>query len=171
MRNTSTGQDLGELGENCVAQWWQSQGALILHRRWHCRWGEIDLIVGQPAIAPSHPNPSPTPPDFTLTSLALTSLAFVEVKTRSSGNWDADGALALSVPKRRKLWKTAQIFLAQHPQWAELPCQFDVALVTGRRLPRGQSIPVMELPGDRHSLIAAGYHLSLQNYLPAAFTL
>jgi putative endonuclease len=148
--------DPGEWGEQLVAQWWQRQGDLILARRWHCRWGELDLVVGHWDAAPV---PSPT------------RLAFVEVKTRRGRNWDADGALALTPKKCQKLWTTAQLFLAQHPDWAELPCQFDVALVTYRALPRGRSLRHDELPQDDQTMIAAGYRFSLQAYIPAAFTL
>ncbi|TAE52754.1 MAG: YraN family protein [Oscillatoriales cyanobacterium] len=38
-------RDLGTLGENLVAQWLQQQGWEILHRQYHCRWGEIDIIA------------------------------------------------------------------------------------------------------------------------------
>lgn len=113
--------DLGSLGEALVAQWIRHQGGRILHRRWHCRWGEIDLIATQAAIAPRSLEQS------------ITSLNFVEVKTRSRGNWDSNGLLAITAQKQAKLWQTAELFLATYPEWAELPCRFDVALVSGRR--------------------------------------
>ena len=37
--------DIGELGEQLVAGWLQTQDWVILHHRWRCRWGEIDLIA------------------------------------------------------------------------------------------------------------------------------
>ncbi len=37
--------DIGVLGEYLVAQWLQTRGWIILHHRWRCRWGEIDLVA------------------------------------------------------------------------------------------------------------------------------
>ncbi|MEH1902351.1 MAG: YraN family protein [Nostoc sp.] len=37
--------DIGQLGEDLVAQWLQSTGWIILHRRFSSRWGEIDIIA------------------------------------------------------------------------------------------------------------------------------
>ncbi len=36
--------DIGSLGEDLVAQWLQSTGWIILHRRFSSRWGEIDKL-------------------------------------------------------------------------------------------------------------------------------
>jgi putative endonuclease len=144
---------IGALGEALVAQWLCDRGWLLLQQRWHCRWGELDLVVGQPSIQlPEQP----------------IALAFVEVKTRSRGNWDSDGALAITVRKRSKLWKTAQLFLADHPDWAELPCQFDVALVCCRHKPQPTTLSE---DGSQKRRAIAVYSLTLQDYIPAAFTL
>ncbi|MEM9542940.1 MAG: YraN family protein [Cyanobacteria bacterium P01_E01_bin.42] len=99
--------EVGQLGEEIVADWLQGRGWEILHHRWHCRWGEIDLVARSPKPM----------------------LIFVEVKTRSSGNWDANGLLAVNSQKQAKLWQTAELFLAQYPDYAEFPCRFDLALV------------------------------------------
>jgi putative endonuclease len=153
--------DLGRLGEALVAQWLETEGWVILHRRWHCRWGEIDVIARLPdAISDRQV------------------LAFVEVKTRSQGNWDSGGLLAVTRKKQEKLWRTAELFLASRPDLATLPCRFDVALVQCRRLPqtsslRGNSANAIakELSTQRFTQVIDGYRLCLQEYLADAFVL
>ncbi|HEY9879913.1 MAG TPA: YraN family protein [Leptolyngbyaceae cyanobacterium] len=141
---TSPGKaELGTLGETLVAEWLQSQGWHILERQWHCRWGELDLV------ATRH-----EPTDSLL--------AFVEVKTRSRGNWDADGLMAITARKQAKLWQAARLYLAQHPNWAEANCRFDVALVA---YCRGRDQPFSSLattPLKQPRLI-------LQDYIENAF--
>lgn len=147
-------QKLGVMGEELVAQWLeQAQGQQILYRRWRCRWGELDLIA---CDAPQ---------------TTASTLAFVEVKTRSSSNWDAGGLLAISPQKQIKLWKTARLFLASHPPLAALPCRFDVALVSCRFLPAltlaAETIESPIQPGK--PVFKQGYQLVLQEYLVSAF--
>lgn len=149
------------MGEELVTRWLQEQGWVVLQRRWHCRWGELDLVIAQ--VTPESAKPI--------------ALAFVEVKTRSRGNWDADGALAITQRKQAKLWKAAQSFLANHPELAELPCQFDVALVCCQAVTPKRST-ARENPGlmqdasqNSANGVINGYHLTLQDYIPAAFTL
>jgi putative endonuclease len=102
-------KDIGTLGEQLVARWLQLKNYQLLASNWRCRWGEIDLIAQDSTSG---------------------AIAFVEVKTRSDQNWDADGLLAINPSKQQKLIQTADLFLAQQPTLAELPCRFDVALVS-----------------------------------------
>jgi putative endonuclease len=162
---------VGELGEQLVAWWLQTQDWVILHHRWHCRWGEIDLIAQQQEWRNGRISPPLT-------------LAFVEVKTRSQGNWDADGLLAITPQKQAKLWRTAQLFLAERPDLANLPCRFDVALVSCERISQrsrlddtavslsveaiGKAIQVPSVQLGQ-SVIVAGYRLILQDYIQSAF--
>ncbi|MBI4784936.1 MAG: YraN family protein [Oscillatoriophycideae cyanobacterium NC_groundwater_1537_Pr4_S-0.65um_50_18] len=157
----------GRLAEDLVAQWLVGQGWEILQRRWRCKWGELDLVVYTA-------NPAST----------QTPLAFVEVKARSSGNWDGDGLLSITPQKQEKLWRSAQLFLAEHPQLAGLPCRFDVALVScqERRSPwrkepreKPETQSPMHTPMNMNRVeigkaVAIAHHcLILQHYLPGAF--
>ncbi|MCA1993628.1 MAG: YraN family protein [Coleofasciculus sp. S288] len=177
--------NLGKLGEQVVAAWLRTQGWVILHHRWHCRWGEIDLIAcsgtgeWENSIAsfetnqrlnlrctrsPAHPLP-PSP-----------LLVFIEVKTRSRGNWDADGLLAITPTKQAKLWRTAELFLCEHPDLENLPCRFDVALVrcqrmSGRSHPDSAPDTILQLPPVQlgQPVLVAGYRIILQDYIESAF--
>jgi putative endonuclease len=142
---------IGQFGEVLVAQWLAQQGWTVIARGWRSRWGELDIVA--------------------LRSGDCNCLAFVEVKTRSPGNWDEGGLSAITRAKQIKLWKTAQLFLAQHPDLAEVPCRFDVALVSvGRSQLKGSSS--LNSPIQLGQLIQRdGYELSLQTYLEAAFEL
>lgn len=141
-------QTIGDLGERLVTHWLRQQGWQIVARGWHSRWGELDVVAQAPG---------------------MDCLAFVEVKTRSQGNWDADGLLAITAHKQAKLWKTARLFLSQHPQFTELPCRFDVALVRcTQEFPGPPTWPAPIKVGQ--PIAAAGHVLTLVTYLEAAFS-
>ncbi|KGF72306.1 hypothetical protein DO97_09335 [Neosynechococcus sphagnicola sy1] len=137
--------DIGAQGEDFVAQWLEAQGWLILYRRWRCRWGELDLVAHYRGEEVQTPRAA--------------ALAFVEVKTRSASNWDADGLLAITAAKQAKLWQAARQFLAEHPYLSDLPCRFDVALVRCQR-------PVKDL---RPGTPVPPSQFQLHEYIPGAF--
>ncbi|MEL6352259.1 MAG: YraN family protein [Cyanobacteria bacterium J06627_28] len=139
-------QILGQYGETLVCNWLHQKNCKVLHQRWHSRFGEIDLIAkGQSGQG----------------RLRTEMLAFVEVKTRSHGNWDVDGLLAVTRAKQKKLRMTARYFLVRHPHLSELPCRFDIALVICQEsvVPGRLSLPVPN----------SSKHLVLQTYLRDAF--
>jgi putative endonuclease len=131
--------NIGDRGEQLVATWLTAQHHKILNRRWSCRLGELDLVA--------------------LT--ADRTIALIEVKTRSTKNWDIDGLLAISPTKQRKLWKTAQLFILAHPQWADFAYRFDVALVTHSPAPTTGKTLFAERYED--------HHYSLHTYITDAF--
>ena len=171
----------GQLGEQLVATWLQAQGWTILHHRWHCRWGEIDLIAyrdvqgKENSISNLDINPQFHSPTFSPANAESSILAFVEVKTRSRGNWDADGQLAITSSKQAKLWRTAELFLAENPDLSDLPCRFDVALVRYHRICKNsrqdntKNLLPTSAPQVGEPFILEGCELILQNYIESAF--
>lgn len=173
--NKRSNQIVGQLAEILVARWLTQEGAEIIQQRWHCRWGELDLIARFASKG-------------TISSTQDT-IAFVEVKARCKGNWDMDGLLSITPQKQQKLWKAAELFLTNYPQLADLPCRFDVALVhanshyskpirEGDRalLIDEKSTPPLDTTIDEvveigRSISIADYKLSLQHYIESAFEL
>ncbi|RCJ18106.1 YraN family protein [Nostoc sp. ATCC 43529] len=179
----------GHFGEDLVAQWLQSTGWLILHRRFSCRWGEIDIIAeysGEAGEAREQgagsrgerflphllilPPPPTLPMPYALCPMphAQSILAFVEVKTRSSGSWDAGGRSAITLQKQAKISRTAGMFLAQYPEKADYTCRFDVAIVYCQEISKNMT----GIKATQEALAtssAAGYEYRLQEYIPAAF--
>ncbi|MFM6105089.1 MAG: YraN family protein [Sphaerospermopsis kisseleviana] len=152
--------DIGNIGEDLVAQWLKSTGWEILHRRFSCRWGEIDII------AQYHDTKETANKQTTNHQNSI--LAFVEVKTRSAGSWDAGGRNAITPKKQAKLCHTAGIFLAQCPEKADYSCRFDVAIVFCQ--PLSQNLQMARFtPETLAHLSIPGYNFKLLEYIPAAF--
>jgi putative endonuclease len=171
-RSRSHYLDIGVLGEDLVTQWLRSTGWVILERRWHCRWGEIDVVA---RFEPFKQQSALTNIQGVLSN-SLPLLAFVEVKTRSRGNWDAGGLLSITPQKQAKLWQTARCFLATHPSMAEHQCRFDVALVYYQLAAKPdlksseKPVSVRSLPVQLGQIVSiAEYQLLLQDYIPSAF--
>lgn len=114
-RKTSEGaQDprraLGKRGEEEAARYLRGLGYEILERNVRTRLGEIDLIARHRGV-----------------------LVFVEVKTRSSGDFAAP-ELSVDGRKRRKLFDLARAYLGRLGAAAD--CRFDVLGIVLR--PRGR---------------------------------
>ena len=137
--------DLGKLGENLVAEWVVSKRGQVLATRWHCTFGEIDVVALN----------------------ADGDLIFIEVKTRSPRNIDEDGVLAVTRTKQRKLIQSAKLFQLKHPPHQARNCRFDIALVRARS-PQSHSTQT-----PNHSIAfnrtIGDYDLTLVNYIVNAF--
>ena len=99
------GKLLGRTGEDRAARFLVSQGYRILERNYRTRSGEIDLIA-----------------------LHLGTVAFIEVKTRSS---DAFGApeLAVNHRKQQRMIKAALGYIKMK-KLHQVPCRFDVVAIS-----------------------------------------
>lgn len=146
---------IGILGEQLVSRWLQLQNHNLLQQNWHCRWGEIDIVV-QDRVSKT--------------------IVFVEVKTRNKNSWDENGLLAVNPTKQEKIITTASLFLAKYPQLAELPCRFDVVLVSyqksfGRRHKEiKEQNPEDIFPVNIGQRITIGqYQLTIEAHLQSAF--
>jgi len=97
----------GKDAENLACKYLQTRGLQLLHRNYHSKAGEIDLILQD-----------------------KDSLVFVEVRYRARA---AHGSAAESVDwrKQSKLIKCARHFLQAHPDTASQACRFDVVSVSG----------------------------------------
>ena len=95
----------GKDAEQYAASYLQKQQLTLLQQNYHCRFGEIDLIMRDDE-----------------------SLVFVEVRMRTS---EAFGGAAASITssKQAKLLRTARHYISALN--TEPACRFDVVLLTG----------------------------------------
>lgn len=92
----------GDTYEEAAAQLLLAEGLEIVERNFSTKVGEIDIIAKD-----------------------QNQLIFVEVRSRSN-RYFAGAAASVNRRKQQRLIKTAQWYLQRRPQWANLPCRFDV---------------------------------------------
>jgi len=92
----------GQLAEDLALHWLEQQGLVLLTRNYHCRLGEIDLIMQHADC-----------------------LVFVEVRKRARTSL-ANAAASVDSRKQQKIILTANHYLSKYPQRATQPCRFDV---------------------------------------------
>ncbi|GMR15757.1 MAG: YraN family protein [Gammaproteobacteria bacterium] len=103
----TTTREQGEYTENLACQFLEDKGFKLIERNFHCRLGEIDLIMQD-----------------------NNNLVFVEVRYRRSNNFGS-GAESITYNKQSKLIKTASLYLQQHAKLNKYPSRFDVVSITG----------------------------------------
>jgi putative endonuclease len=104
---------LGTAGEDRAATWYEDQGYEVLERNWRRREGEVDLIVRRGRT-----------------------VAFVEVKTRTSDAFGT-GAEAVLPAKQRRIRRLAGRWLAELTPAsgrALVDVRFDVVDITAGRI-------------------------------------
>ena len=98
---------IGARVERAASAFLQRKGLIEVAANARYRDGELDLVMRDGAT-----------------------LVFVEVRHRRSDG-HGGGAASVDAGKRRRLVRAAQRFLLAHPQYAELPCRFDVVEASG----------------------------------------
>lgn len=102
-------QSRGEHYEQYAARWLEARGLRIVSRNYRCKVGEIDLVARDGAA-----------------------LVFIEVRARSPSRY-ASAAESVDRRKQRRLLRSAQYYLHNHPAAAHLPCRFDVIAIEPRQ--------------------------------------
>ncbi len=94
--------------EQQALEWLRQQGLKLVEQNYHCRFGEIDLIM-----------------------LEQDQLCFIEVKYRNS---NAFGGAAYSIPtsKQQKIQRSALSFINQYQQYQQHGLRFDALLIQDR---------------------------------------
>lgn len=98
-------RDKGLSGEIEARAFLERRGLRCLAQNFHCRFGEIDLVMRDGEA-----------------------VCFVEVKYRGSHAFGG-AAFALPPAKRRKLIKAAQCYVAANRNFAAAPLRFDALLI------------------------------------------
>jgi putative endonuclease len=100
----------GQFYEQQAEEYLQQQGLQALQKNYHCRMGEIDLIM-----------------------LDQDCLCFIEVKFRKN---DAFGGAAYSIPpsKQRKIIQTALHFISRKPLYQQSPYRFDAVFIQQHKM-------------------------------------
>ncbi len=99
-------QQTGQLAEAEACEYLQQQGLRLLERNYHCRHGELDLIMTDGK-----------------------STVFIEVRYRSNTDYGS-GAETVNRRKQQKLIATASYYLQNNRQLAQQPARFDVISMT-----------------------------------------
>lgn len=103
---------LGPRGEKIARRFLKRRGLKILGCNFRCPAGEADLIALDKSTRRTN---------------GAETIVFVEVKTRSS-DFHTDPASAVDAPKRARMKKIAEYYLAAH-EADDLPVRFDIVAI------------------------------------------
>lgn len=101
-------RSIGAEAERRAAEYLAQRGLKLVESNFHCRGGEIDLIMRDGAA-----------------------LVFVEVRARALSKFGG-AAESITATKQARIVLAARHFLARHG--ADVPCRFDALLIDGDRL-------------------------------------
>lgn len=97
----------GAAWEALAERFLSSRGLRVLERNFHCRLGEIDLVMRDGAT-----------------------VVFVEVRYRGSAVYGS-AAETVGARKRLRIQRAAGIYIGRRPALTEQPCRFDVVGISG----------------------------------------
>jgi len=100
-----TSRQRGQQAEDAACDYLQAQGLKLYDRNYHCRPGEIDLIMGD-----------------------NTALVFIEVRYRASSRFGT-GAETIGSRKQSRIAAAASHYLQKNPKQARRPARFDVVFM------------------------------------------
>lgn len=121
-RPTAHAKITGEKNERLAEHFLQQQGLKLKERNYHCRRGEIDLIMVDNQV-----------------------LVFVEVRFRKQAKYGS-ALESVDYRKQQKLIKAAQYYLMKHFPNNEPRCRFDVVAIDGNQTPKPSKNPIEWLP-------------------------
>lgn len=98
---------IGERAEAIALAYLQAQGLQPIAHNFHSRYGEIDLIMLEPASS---------------------CLCFIEVRARKQDGL-VSAVESVDDKKQQKTILTAQTFLQKYPQYEQYECRFDVIAI------------------------------------------
>lgn len=111
-RSSRLASGSGQRSERRAETWLAERGLELVERNYHCRAGEIDLVMLDPGAADTEV------------------LTFIEVRRRGAGAL-VDSIDSVDLHKQQRLIRAAQHFLMTHPEWGEHACRFDVIGIDG----------------------------------------
>jgi putative endonuclease len=97
----------GQQAEMLALNYLKAQGLRPLKQNFHCRFGEIDLIMQE-----------------------KDAIIFVEVKYRRNSHFGG-GLAAITPGKQRKLKLAASHYLQRYQPHSDRPCRFDAVVIEG----------------------------------------
>ena len=101
-----TARERGRQAEEAAAGLLARHGLRLVERNYHCRLGEIDLVMNDGAT-----------------------LVFVEVRSRNRGDYGC-AAASIDAHKRRRIVNAARYYL-QSKHYSNTPARFDVVAIDG----------------------------------------
>lgn len=112
-------QRIGRWGETVASYYLEGRGYQILARNVRTNCGEIDLIA----------------------QLGQGGLVFVEVKTRTNAHFGLPEE-AVDASKLEHIFRAAETYLQNHPEWAEQEWRIDVIAIQGKPGERVEDVKI-----------------------------